>query len=136
VPAVTEALTKDQLEELVAVLRSERTRLYARGGIDVDIDADGPDPMDLQDRAADEVQARDRGALSGHDRARLAEVEDALARVAQGNYGICEETGEPIPFARLRAEPTTRYTVEALELLEDEDARARVRGRPGDDDAY
>ena len=47
------------------------------------------------------------------------------------------ETDEPIPFARLRAEPTTRYTVEALELLEEERARGQVQGHaPDETDAY
>jgi DnaK suppressor protein len=123
------------VEELAAMLRSERARIYARGGVEIDADDDA-EPMDLQDRAAEEVQARDRLALSGRDIARLVEVEAALTRVAQGSYGICEETGEPIPFARLRAEPTTRYTVEALELIEDEESRERVRGPHGDNDPY
>jgi DnaK suppressor protein len=135
VPAVAETLTRAQLEQLAAALKAERVRLFARGGLE--IDDDGAEPMDLQDRAAEEVQARDRLALSHRDRHRLTEVEAALGRVANGSYGICEETGEPIPFGRLQAEPTTRYTVEALELLENEDARARVRGRdPDHEDPY
>ena len=132
---MTEPLTAAQVEELAALLRSERARIYARGGVVLEADDDA-EPMDLQDKAAEEVQSRDRLALSGHDRTRLADVEAALVRVARGVYGICEETGEPIPFARLQAEPTTRYTVEALELIEDDESRERVRGPHGDDDAY
>jgi DnaK suppressor protein len=130
---VGESLTPAQLEELVGALRAERARLWARGGIAVT--NDGPEPMDLQDQAAGEVQARERLALSTRERERLADVEAALARVAHGTYGICEETGDPIPFGRLRAEPTTRYTVEALELIEDEEARDRLRGDTGEDAA-
>ncbi|MBK8240365.1 MAG: TraR/DksA C4-type zinc finger protein [Deltaproteobacteria bacterium] len=55
-------------------------------------------------------------------------------RMREGDYGICEETGEPIPFARLRSEPTTRYTVEALEDLERERARDRTSSGGDDDD--
>jgi DnaK suppressor protein len=132
---VTDRLTSAQLEELAAALRSEQARLWARGGVELGA-IDGPEPMDLQDRAKDEVQSRDTLALSDRDQARLVDVEAALGRVAQGTYGFCEETGEPIPFARLQAEPTTRYTVEALELIEDEESRERVRGPQSDDDAY
>jgi DnaK suppressor protein len=127
-------LTPAQLEELVAALKAERARLWARGEVDVRDKA--ASRGDLQDRAAVEVQARDRLALSDRDQARLAEVEAALLRVEQGTYAECEETGEPIPFARLQAEPTTRYTVEALEILEDEAARERTRSHAGDDSAY
>ncbi|MFO0635437.1 MAG: hypothetical protein U0168_21545 [Nannocystaceae bacterium] len=40
------------------------------------------------------------------------------------------------PLARLRSEPTTRYTVEALEQLERERARARRVARDDDDTPY
>ena len=50
---------------------------------------------------------------------------------------MCEETGDPIPFARLLLEPTTRYTVDALEGIERERARDAVNvGDGGDDPAY
>jgi len=42
----------------------------------------------------------------------LREVEAALQRIASGTYGISEDSGEPIPFERLQAEPTARRTVE------------------------
>ena len=40
-------------------------------------------------------------------------VEQALARMVQGTYGVCEETGEPIGVARLMACPTATTTLEA-----------------------
>ena len=67
---------------------------------------------------------------------RLREVEAALARMDDGTYGICEETGDPIPYGRLLAEPTARYTIEAQELLEREDQRDRTRERDEPPDAY
>ncbi len=94
------------------------------------------EPLDLQEQAAGEVAQRDRLLVSGMDRSRLAEIEAALARMADGTYGECEETGDPIPFARLRAEPTTRYTVEALEILESERARAKNVARDRGDAGY
>ena len=50
----------------------------------------------------------------------LAEVERALARIADGTYGICEITGAPIPEERLEAMPWTRYSVEGQERAERE----------------
>ncbi|MET3494430.1 TraR/DksA C4-type zinc finger protein [Variovorax boronicumulans] len=40
------------------------------------------------------------------DRARLHEIEHAIARMADGRYGICENCGSEIPRARLFAQPT------------------------------
>ena len=55
------------------------------------------------------------------------EVNDALLRIKNGTYGICEISGEPILHARLEALPFTRYTVECQAQLEKEGRhRARV----------
>ena len=40
-------------------------------------------------------------------RRRLAEVDGALGRLAEGTYGVCEVCGDPIAPARLEARPTT-----------------------------
>jgi DnaK suppressor protein len=115
-------------------LLAERERLLLRAGVEL---GDGrPDPMDWQDRASGDARQRTDLALSDYDRKRLGEVEAALARMDAGSYGTCEETGEPIPVSRLRSEPTARYTVEALEMLEEERDRERVRGTPDDDALY
>jgi RNA polymerase-binding protein DksA len=43
-----------------------------------------------------------------HVQGQLAEVEAAIARLAAGTYGICEQCGQPIATARLEARPTAR----------------------------
>jgi DnaK suppressor protein len=51
------------------------------------------------------------------------DIEDALSRIEHGDYGICEECGEPIELARLEAMPTSRFCAD--------DARRRdVTRRP------
>jgi DnaK suppressor protein len=44
-------------------------------------------------------------------RRRLADVDDALDRIAQGRYGRCEECGQPIGTARLAARPAARTCI-------------------------
>ena len=73
--------------------------------------------VEQQDAAAQESGRLNAVAHSERARQRIAELQAALARIEDGSYGLCEESDEEIPFARLRAEPTTRYTVEALEQL-------------------
>jgi len=128
-------LTPEQLERLRGLLLEQRARVFERGGLEITEDDDA-EPMDLQDQAAGEVGRRDRLAQTDADRRRLSEVQAALSRMADGTYGECEESGDPIPFARLLAEPTTRYTVEAQELLEAEASREKAVRRDPNDTGY
>ena len=57
-------------------------------------------------------------AVRGNVEQVLAEIERALTKFDAGTYGICEDTGEPIPEARLEALPYARYTVKAQERRE------------------
>lgn len=69
-----------------------------------------PDPADqatVEEEHALDLRARDR------ERKLLKKITDALARVDDGSYGFCDETGEPIGLRRLLARPTANLTVEA-----------------------
>ena len=71
--------------------------------------------------------------MLAHDRRRLRDVEAALRRMDAGSYGICEDTGDPIPYERLRSQPTATLTAEAQADRELESERA---GEEGDREAY
>lgn len=51
---------------------------------------------------------------------RLEDVERALRKIEEGTYGVCDDTGEPIPKGRLEAVPEAIYTVEAQQRRERE----------------
>jgi len=73
---------------------------------------------DITDRASVET---DRALeLRNRDRARklIGKIDQALARIESGNYGYCEETGEPIGIPRLLARPTATLSLEAQERRE------------------
>lgn len=73
---------------------------------------------DLADRASAEM---DRALeLRTRDRARklISKIDAALERVADGSYGFCEETGEPISLRRLEARPIATLSIEAQERHE------------------
>ena len=73
---------------------------------------------DLADRASSET---DRAIeLRARDRQRklIAKIDDALARIDDGTYGYCEETGEPIALKRLEARPIATLSLEAQERHE------------------
>lgn len=52
------------------------------------------------------------------DQDAIYEIEEAIKRIENNTYGICELTGKPIPKSRLDAIPWTRFTVEAQRELE------------------
>ncbi|MCG8377278.1 MAG: TraR/DksA family transcriptional regulator [Chlorobiales bacterium] len=66
------------------------------------------DDMDL---ATDEINRDLEATLSMFRRKRINEIEAALKRIEQGEYGICEECGEDIPEARLRLFPAAEFCV-------------------------
>jgi DnaK suppressor protein len=73
---------------------------------------------DLADRASSET---DRAIeLRARDRQRklIAKIDAALARIDDGSYGYCEETGEPIALKRLEARPIATLSIEAQERHE------------------
>jgi len=73
---------------------------------------------DLADRATSET---DRALeLRARDRQRklISKIDSALARIEDGSYGYCEETGEPIGLKRLDARPIATLSLEAQERHE------------------
>jgi DnaK suppressor protein len=56
--------------------------------------------------------------IKGRDVLKLKSIQEALAKLANGEFGICEECGEPIPVRRLEINPTFRLCVVCAEQLE------------------
>jgi len=73
---------------------------------------------DIADRASSET---DRAIeLRARDRQRklISKIDAAIARIDEGTYGFCEETGEPISLRRLDARPIATLSIEAQERHE------------------
>src|SRR5881409_81420 len=74
-----------------------------------------PDPADratIEEEHALELRTRDR------ERKLLKKVQQSLASIEAGEYGWCEETGEPIGVPRLIARPTATLSLEAQQRRE------------------
>ena len=66
-------------------------------------------------------------SLLSQEQDALYEIEEALKRIEQGTYGVCEMSGKPIATARLEALPFARYTVECQAQLEKQTKLQRTR---------
>ncbi len=74
-----------------------------------------PDPADratIEEEHALELRTRDR------ERKLMKKIEQSLARIDAGDYGYCDETGEPIGLKRLLARPTANLSIEAQQRRE------------------
>ena len=99
------------LEWKEQLLRESRETLAA-------LQAENENHADIADRASSET---DRAIeLRARDRQRklISKIDSALARIDDGTYGYCEETGEPISLKRLAARPIATLSIEAQERHE------------------
>ncbi len=93
------------------ILRESRETLAA-------LQTENENHADIADRASSET---DRAIeLRARDRQRklISKIDAALARIDDGTYGFCEETGEPISLKRLAARPIATLSIEAQERHE------------------
>lgn len=83
-----------------------------------------PDPTDRASLESDRnatLRIRDR------ERKLISKINDALERLGQGTYGLCEECGEEISVERLKARPVTTL---CIQCKEDQEAEERRHPRP------
>ncbi len=109
-------LLEKRLEILVNVGEMEdealkKSRLDASGDL-------SSMPIHMADLGTDNYEQEFALGLMDSERKLLKEIDDALGRIENRTYGICEGTGKPIPKARLEAQPWARYCVEYARMLE------------------
>lgn len=99
------------LEEKERILNTSKRNLE-------DIRTDTDDLPDEADLAATEISQNLAFTLRDRERMLLTEIDQALLRIENNVYGICEVTGEPIESNRLQAMPWTRFSLEGAETRE------------------
>lgn len=76
--------------------------------------------MHLADVASDNYERDFSISLVSNERKVISEIDDALKRIEEGTYGICQLCGEPISKIRLKAIPYAKYSKKCQEKLEKE----------------
>ena len=128
---MSDHLSRDQLQylhqrlqKMHTTLRAEVNRELAASGNEHRAYLDEGAHDDGEASVADQLTELNLSLLDQHINA-LREVELALARMVNQDYGICIDSGEPIPFARLDANPTALRSLECQERYERTYARRR-----------
>ena len=75
-------------------------------------------PLHMADMGTDNYEQEFTLGLMEKDRKLLRDLNDGLAKIQNGTFGICEGTGKPISKARLEAQPWARYSIEYARKLE------------------
>jgi DnaK suppressor protein len=94
-------------------------------GMGQEAEGDFPDPNDRASFESDRnfvLRIRDR------ERKLIAKVKEALARIDDGTFGICETCGKPISEKRLMARPVTTECIDCKTEAEKKERLARMRG--------
>ncbi|MBS0373493.1 MAG: RNA polymerase-binding protein DksA [Proteobacteria bacterium] len=112
-------MSKEQLEHFRTILLTWKRDLMEEVDRTVthmkDEAANPPDPNDratLESEFSLELRTRDR------ERKLIRKIDEALARIEDGSYGYCLETGEEIGIKRLEARPVATLSIEAQERRE------------------
>jgi DnaK suppressor protein len=88
----------------------------------MDDDANFPDPSD---RATMESNRNSMLRMRDRERKLIFKIQEALQRLQEGEYGVCEECGEEIAIERLKARPVTTLCIECKSSQETAERKAK-----------
>ena len=118
-------LTESQVSGLYDQLVAEKSRVNKalRRHVESAVEDTGDsfaDEADLSARSAEQAYIL---RYADKEYKLLSEINRAIEKMENAEYGVCEGTEEPIPFKRLEARPWARYSVEYKEMMEREGRR-------------
>ena len=135
--STADAFSKEDLEMFRTLLTDERKKLILKARIAMEsgnIALNKDEMMDEVDLASATVEQNLTFRLLDRDRKLLGEIEHAIEKLDDGEYGFCEGTGELIPKRRLELRPWTRHSVKYKEQLER--MKKSGRGVADEDEAW
>ncbi len=113
IKAILLKMKEETLQEINKTLKS---------GTDI---PSGEPSGDIYDQASSE-RDRELGLLLGdREREKLRNIDEALLKIEEGEYGICEECEEEIPIGRLKVMPFAHYCVKCKSDIEKQQAQTK-----------
>jgi RNA polymerase-binding transcription factor DksA len=123
-PVFKSKLTKKELEPYRKILLSKRSELVGDiahmedEALRQSSGSLSQLPQHMAEQGSDTFEQSLSLDLAAVDRSLIREIDDALKRIEDGTYGMCERTGKPINAVRLAELPWARYSIEAARELE------------------
>ena len=113
-----EQMLLEKREEIVGNVTEMEDEVLKKSRLDSSGDLSSM-PIHMADLGSDNYEQEFALGLMDSERKLLREIDDALLRIQDKTYGICEGTDKPIQKARLEAQPWARYSVEHARMLEE-----------------
>jgi len=113
-------MDKEKLEFFRQLLLKQREELLEQARKTVtNLSSEGREvPADLADRATLETERNFLLRIRDRERKLIAKIDEALRKIENGTYGICELCGNEIEEERLKARPVASYCIECKRKLE------------------
>lgn len=119
-------LNKKQQEKFRGLLMKQLEDLVAKLGMTVDELSTNPEFFpDPTDRASAETDLSFDLRVRDRERKLILKIQQALKRIDDGTFGICEVCGEPIDTKRLEARPVTTL---CIECKTEQERQEKIRG--------
>ncbi|MCL5978202.1 MAG: TraR/DksA C4-type zinc finger protein [Nitrospirae bacterium] len=112
---------EERLQEIRKNLLHQKELLLSEAGIALNTLPDETLFPELGDQASADIDRNFMLRLKGRERQLLKKIDDALEKIENGNYGICEICGEEINIKRLEARPVTTMCIECKTEQEEEE---------------
>jgi DnaK suppressor protein len=115
----------DEIKELLLRMKAETLKEISKSLKSTSDVPSGEPSGDIYDQASSE-RDRELGLLLGdREREKLRNIDEALLKFEEGEYGICEECGDDIPLGRLKVMPFARYCVRCKSDIEKMQAQTK-----------
>jgi DnaK suppressor protein len=116
---------KNQIDELKTILLQRKESLSQNihnsiDSIDQLKNQDINDDLDYADFVSDSFT---EGMIANHQLDELKQIEEALKKIKEGTYGICDMCGINIPIGRLKAKPFAKFCTECRTVFEQENLK-------------
>lgn len=112
------------IKDMLLKMREDLVRGIARRSKSTAVNAVS-DIGDILDSVSEERTRELDMILTDREKQKLKQIDDALDRIEENTYGLCEECGVKIPRARLKVVPFAKYCVECKEVIEREERYTR-----------
>lgn len=116
---------KNQIDELKTILlqRKESLSQNIHNSIDSIDQLKNQDINDDSDYADFVSDSFTEGMIANHQLDELKQIEEALRKIREGTYGICDMCGINIPIGRLKAKPFAKFCTECRTVFEQENLK-------------
>lgn len=115
-------MERAEIEKFKAVLEKQLHDLQTDFGKEMQ-SMDSPALADINDQASLESERSFELRIKDRERKLIGKVQEALKKIGDGTYGICESCGETINVKRLQARPVTSYCINCKAEMEAEERR-------------